>query len=356
MFIDFLKKVKKTHGDKYDYSKVNYVNGTTKVIIICPIHGEFTQTPSRHWRGCGCPKCSGNVKKTTEEYVKEVNNIHNNKYDYSKVVYDGAYSKITIICPIHGEFTQTANDHIGGKGCSKCAGKNKTNEEYIKKANQLHENKYDYSNTKFGLTQDKITIICPIHGEFTQKANSHLNGAGCPRCSGNKKKTTEEFIIEANIIHDYKYDYSKTNYAGLNSKVVIICPSHGEFKQSPGSHLFHGSGCPSCAYESIGEKTIKKYLEINNINYIRQKTFINCKYKKKLRFDFYIPLLNVCVEFDGIQHIKSIKRFGGEKGLMDCKIKDNIKNKFCDDNNILLYRIKHNDDVIEKLNKIFNLL
>lgn len=239
-----------------------------------------------------------------------------------------------------------------GKGCPKCVGKNKTTEEFIEEAKKVHDDKYDYSKTILRLTRNKIIIICPNHGEFEQTANSHLRGSGCPTCTKNKRKTTEEFIEVAKKVHGNKYDYSKTIYKGIHSKVIIICPHHGEFEQSPGSHMHNSCGCPSCSYESVGEKMIKEFLDVNNVRYKRQKTFNGCKHKNKLRFDFYIQSLNICIEFDGIQHYESIEVFGGEKGLIENKIKDNIKNKFCDDNNISLLRIKYSDDIIEKLTKI----
>jgi len=285
----FIKRAIEVHKNKYDYSKVKYINLNTKVTIICPIHGDFQQTPSKHLSGQNCPICSGNKKISTNEFIERAKNIHKNKYDYSKSKYVGALKQTIIICPNHGEFKQRCSDHLKGKGCPKCVGKNKTNIEYIEEVNRIHENKYDYSKTKLGLTRNKIIIICPLHGEFQQTANSHLRG----------------------------------------------------------------NGCPFCVFESNGEKTIKKFLDDNNIKYVRQKTFNGCKRKKKLRFDFYVPSLNTCIEFDGIQHYKSTSRFGGDIGYIKNKINDKIKNIFCENMNIPLYRIKYDDDIIKKLNMIF---
>lgn len=121
---EFIAKARNVHGDKYDYSKVNYINATTKVCIICPIHGEFYQTPSRHLLG-GCKKCGVDtrVKKRTisrDDFIKEANIKHNYKYDYSKVEYINSKTKICIICPIHGEFWQTPNSHLNGRQCVRC--------------------------------------------------------------------------------------------------------------------------------------------------------------------------------------------------------------------------------------------
>lgn len=117
---EFIKKARKEHGDKYDYSKVDYVNCETKVCIICPEHGEFWQQAKSHTRGTGCPKCGGTGVLTKEEWVTEAHKVHGNKYDYSKVRYVNNKTKVTIICPEHLEFEQRPTDHIKGQGCPKC--------------------------------------------------------------------------------------------------------------------------------------------------------------------------------------------------------------------------------------------
>jgi len=351
----FIERAKNVHGNRYDYSKVIYNGADTKTIIICPIHGEFKQTPAKHLFGQNCPVCSGNKKISTNEFIERAKNVHGNKYDYYKSKYVGAIKQTTIICPIHGEFKQRCSDHLKGKGCPQCVGKNKTIETYIDEANEVHKNKYDYSKTKLTLTRNKIIIICPIHGEFKQTANSHLRGNGCPRCSGNKKRNTNEFINEANEVHKNKYDYSKTKYINSTTKVTIICPHHGEFQSIPTLHLLHEVGCPSCSPKSKGEEIIKEILDKKNIKYRREKTFNGCKHKNKLRFDFYIPSLNICIEYDGIQHYKPIGEFGGLEAFKLCKLTDNIKNEFCENNKIRLYRIRYDDNINEKLNEICNI-
>ena len=117
---EWIQKAKKVHGDKYDYSKVKYYNAHTKVCIICPIHGEFWQTPASHLMGNACPKCGGKTKLNTDKFIHRAKEIHGDKYDYSKVEYINATTKVCIICPIHGEFWQTPAKHLSGKGCKKC--------------------------------------------------------------------------------------------------------------------------------------------------------------------------------------------------------------------------------------------
>ena len=256
---DFIIKAKQIHGDKYDYSKVEYVNSSTKVCIICPIHGEFWQQPIDHINGKGCPKCVGKYQ-TTEDFIIKAKQIHGDKYNYSKVDYINMETKVCIICPEHGEFRQTPHNHLKGQGCPKCVGKYQTTEEFIRKAKEIHGGKYDYSKTECVDNNTKVCIICPEHGEFWQKPYNHLKGQGCPKCKGNKiwetrgRITTEEFIRKAKEIHGGKYDYSKVEYTNANTKVCIICPEHGEFWQTPSSHL-SGQGCPKCAHPNANMTT-----------------------------------------------------------------------------------------------------
>ncbi len=244
---EFIEKAKIIHGDKYDYSKVNYVNTNTKVCIICPVHGEFMQSPNSHLRGAGCPFCSGNIKRSASIFIEKALKIHGDKFDYSKVNYVNTNTKVCIICPIHGEFWQTPKVHLNGVGCAKCAGLAKmTTQEFIEKARKVHGDKYDYSIVNYINSHTKVCIICPVHGKFWQSPNNHLNGAGCVKCGGKLIFTTQEFIEKAKIIHGNKYDYSKVNYMSNKTDVCIICHIHGEFWQNPNNHL-RGAECPVCS-------------------------------------------------------------------------------------------------------------
>ena len=179
----FIKESRTVHGDKYDYSKVKYHNIDKKVCIICPEHGEFWQTPYHHLNGCGCQKCVGQGK-TTEDVVEEFKKIHGDKYDYSKVEYTNSLKKVCIICPEHGEFWQSPTNHLNGCGCPKCSNvKHKTTNEFIKESRTVHGDKYDYSKVEYVNAHTKVCIICPEHGEFWQTPNKHLLGHKCPKCS-----------------------------------------------------------------------------------------------------------------------------------------------------------------------------
>lgn len=183
---EFIAKAKIAHGNnKYDYSKVNYVNSITKVTIICPAHGEFEQRPSDHLSKYGCSKCGGSHKPTTDEFIEKAKLVHKDRYDYSEADYINAHTKIKIICAIHGAFEQKAHDHLNGHGCSCCRydSFNISLEEFNERAKQAHNNTYDYSKVLFKSVEQKVIIRCLIHGEFEQSVHSHLRGQGCPGCA-----------------------------------------------------------------------------------------------------------------------------------------------------------------------------
>ena len=200
-------------------------------------------------------------KITTEIFIERAKQIHGDKYDYSKVEYTGKDNKVCIICPEHGEFWQIANNHMRGTGCPKCGIKKVSNSKYkdtdyfIKKAKELYRDKYDYSKSIYKGIKELITITCPIHGDFEIPAGNHLHGGcGCKKCSNAlkgqyKKLNTEQFIEKANKVHNNKYNYDKVNYTNNHTIVTIICPEHGEFNQFPSKHLC-GHGCPKCKLKS----------------------------------------------------------------------------------------------------------
>lgn len=351
----FIAESIKFHGIKYDYSKSVYINYKTKLIIICPEHGEFEQTPHAHLHQYGCKKCSllkrdFNKKFNINNFIEKAIKKHDNKYDYSKSIYINAKTKLTIICSEHGEFEQRPFNHLRGDGCSKCNGGIKLNLiEFIEKSKLIHGDKYDYSLTEYKNNRTKIKIICPEHGEFKQDPSRHLSGSGCSICSKNKPLSLNEFLEKAKEKHCNKYDYSKSEFINVSHKIIIICPEHGEFEQKVANHLF-GQCCPHCK-TSQGENNIKLFLKQNDIEFIQQKTFDGCIDMRMLKFDFYLPKYNICIEYDGIQHFKPVRIFGGDEEFLKIKNRDKIKNKFCIDNNIHMLRISYKE---KNVNKIIN--
>lgn len=344
---DFIEKANKIHNFKYEYIDINYINNKSKIKIQCKEHGEFEQRVDSHLHGSGCPRCS--KISNYYDFVIKANKIHNNKYKYTIFKWNSHKDKIDILCKKHGSFKQIINDHLNGSGCKKCNLHMLSEEDFFKKVKEINKN-YDYSKTIFK-NNSKIKIICNIHGEFEQNIWDHYNGAGCPTCA-HKNLNTDDIITNFNNVHNFRYDYSKTEYVSSDKKVIIICKKHGEFKQSPNHHS-RGKGCPKCN-NSKGELSIEKYLIDNNIKYITQKTFDDCVYKQKLRFDFYLPDIITCIEYDGEQHFRSHIIWGEEK-LKLTQIRDKIKTDYCKYNNINLIRIRYNENIEEKLNQIINI-
>lgn len=444
---EFIERAKQIHGDKYDYSKVDYKFAREKVCIICPEHGEFWKTPDNHLRGAGCQKCATehglNIIRHKEliKFIKKANEIYGDKYDYTKVDYKTKDKEVCIICHKHGEFYQKPSSFLAGKDCPKCKEeiynkklcektdcfinkcKKYSNEKYdyskvkyinektpvcviypdktekwvipsefyyeiklehkisvtnyindnvkkrqklfintiddfIEKANTVHKNKYDYSQTEFTKLRKKLKIICPKHGEFFQSGYSHIRGIGCPYCGHEKttnvsKKTLADFISDSRKLHGDRYDYSKVDYVNNNTDVCIICPEHGEFWQLPRTHL-KGSGCPICRQSKL-ETKIRLFLLEKDINFETEKTFEWLKHQGNLRLDFYLPDYNIAIECQGEQHYKPVDLFGcGEDWALERfkeqQIRDTIKQQLCEEHGILVlyYRKNDNLDIFKK--------
>jgi len=231
-------------------------------------------------------------------------------------------------------------------------GVKRTTEQFILEAKQIHGDKYDYSKTDLEHRDEKgrVCIICPTHGEFWQLPNSHLHGFGCKKCSGIIKGSkmilsTEEFIKRARKIHGNRYDYSKVVYKGCYEKVCIICPKHGEFWQTPRSHLV-GHGCHNCQ-NSILENNVSNILDKENIKYEERKCF---KWLGKQHLDFYLPKYNIAIECQGEQHFISKEHFGGDIGLNTRKKLDKKKYDLCCEKGIKI--IYYTDNLKRK--KMFN--
>jgi len=310
----FINKAIEIYDNNYDYSKVEYINATKKVIIICKEHGEFLQTPNGHLSNHGCKKCAtiiiANKNRTNiDDFINRATKIHENKYDYSKVNYINNNTNVIIICKKHGEFLQTPSIHLKSIiGCQKCSfistsDKNRSNiDEFINRAKKVHENKYDYSKVDYVSCHSKVIIICKEHGDFLQAPISHIYGFSCSKCAGCCKLSTYEFIERAKITHADKYDYSKVNYINNNTNVIIICKKHGEFLQQPNNHL-NGQNCPNCRKPNYSKKQIEwlKFISIldniiiqhaeNGIEFIIPST----NYKA----DGYCKETNTIYEFHG---------------------------------------------------------
>lgn len=344
----FIEKSKIVHGDKFNYDLVEYKNVRTTVKIICPKCGVFEQLPWTHMKGIGCSKCN---LQTKDKFIEKSIKKHGYKYNYDNINFIDNKTKIDIMCNTHGIFEQTPKAHLQGQGCYKCFIDRKalTTQKFIEKSIKKHGEIYDYSYTNYISSSEDVEIICVKHGSFMQNANHHLNGSGCPKCV--RIVDTQNFISKSVEIHGNIFDYSKTFYYDYKTKIKIICKEHGEFLQTPNSHL-QGCGCPTCSL-SKGEIEISKFLDNHNIQYEKQKKFRNCKNKAFLPFDFYLSKYNLCIEYQGRQHYLEINFFGGLKSLKYQQNNDKIKKNFCKNSNIKLLIIKYDENILSKLYSFF---
>jgi len=288
-------------------------------------------------------------RKTIEDMILPFENIHKGKYDYSKSIYISNRIKIEIVCPIHGSFFQEPSNHIKGHGCPSCS-KNKkldTN-KFIFMSNELHGDLYDYDKVNYRNNSTPVTISCKKHGYFKQSPSKHLSGHGCPECGGSIVLDNNEFEKRSKLVHGNRYIYSMVDYKNAKTKVKIICKVHGEFMQKPNNHL-SGYGCLICK-SSKGEIKIFNILTDMNVKFIKEYHIRDIN----SYIDFFIPSKNIAIEYDGIQHFIPIKFFGGEKSFELNKIRDELKNKYCDDNNIKMYRISYKENIEKELLNILN--
>lgn len=245
---DFVRRAREKHADVFDYSQSVYTGYDSKLTIICRLHGPFEQSPSNHLCGTGCPDCAKEGRRaTTESFKVAARAVHGDRYGYGLVEYASSKRKVTITCFIHGTFDQSPSDHVQGKGCPACSGHRRhTDETFADAAREVHGDRYGYELVEYTRVMDKVTIVCFEHGPFEQVANNHLNGHNCPGCAQSAPLTHDAFLARAAVIHGRLYDYSQVVISSSAGKVTIGCRIHGPFEQSASSHL-SGAGCGACA-------------------------------------------------------------------------------------------------------------
>lgn len=268
----FITEAREVYGDFYGYDKVEYVNTDTSVLISCPEHGDFQQTPYNHLKGRGCKMCAcvraaDATKKTTEQFIAAARNVHGDTYKYHKTHYVDARTPLTITCLKHGDFVQIPYNHLNGKGCQRCGNilrsksQRKTTEQFVSDAKKVHGNTYGYDNVKYFNNHLPVIITCSVHGDFQLSPQKHLNGRGCQICGIKKRnewrrKNTEQFIVAARDVHGDFYGYDNVEYVNIDSLVLISCPEHGNFEQTPYNHL-KGQGCKKCGWDRMADKSRK---------------------------------------------------------------------------------------------------
>ena len=324
-----------------------YVGSKIKIKCKCKVDGyEFEMRPNNLLNNQGCPKCAGR-HTTTEEFKQEMKKINDNIEILGE--YIGTDKKIKCKCKIDGyEWETTPHNLLNNHGCPKCAGRNKTTEEFVDKMKEIN-NDIEILGEYVG-SDIKIKCRCKIDGyEWEIIPSSLLRGTGCPKCGGNASKTTEEFVDkmkeinnDIEILGEYKTSYTK---------IKCRCKLDGYEWEAKPRNLLSNRGCPKCN-ASKGEKRVAEYLDDRNIEYKQQYKFDDCRSKYKLPFDFYILSKNIAIEYDGRQHYEIIDYFDGLDGFIDTKIRDTIKTIYCKENNLKLIRIPYwNFDNIEEILK-----
>lgn len=299
-------------------------------------------------------------KLTTQEFIEKAKQVHGDKYDYSKVDYINSRTKVCIICSEHGEFWQLGNSHLQGQGCPKCTGRNKSRLDIIQIFNKVHGNKYDYSEIPNSVkSHEKIPIICPNHGKFLQSVYCHSIGQGCPKCKNernakNQTYTWQQLKTIFDKKHNNKYDYSQGEYIDMDTPIQIICPIHGPFYQKPKNHIRY-AGCQKCK-SSKGELKIEEIL--NNIPNISFEKQFKLTEGSLLYIDFKVCYDNriYFIEYNGIQHYIPVKYFGGELKFQKQQTRDEYLRTYCREHNIELIEIPYNmkeKDIQITLNKYF---
>lgn len=285
----FIVDCNKVHNNFYDYSNTTYTLAKNTILIECPIHGEFLQQAYRHRQGRGCRKCSQKQKTLRQtmsykEFIRRATLVHHSAYLYPNQVYTNARTKLRIVCPTHGDFLQAPYSHLKGAGCRKCNNHStiKSISEFVDAAVKLYGDKYEYTHlTPNLLYSEKQRFICKLHGEFYQTCYKHLKYSGCVKCRATSRRETRAttFLEKAKTVHKGTYKYTNVNYVNAITKVAITCTSHGDFLQTPNSHL-NGVGCPTCGIDKLrctGNTLLnkaKKYREANKTSLMLSNTYV----------------------------------------------------------------------------------
>lgn len=331
----------------------NYSRSGIPILHRCLRCGyEWKIKPGHIIRGHGCPKCAGALKKTKESYIEEIRV----KNPLVELVgdYINARTKTLHRCRVCGKEWLAAPDTIiHGHGCPSCNNSPYSIEE-IKNIFESNNPTIQIVKTN-GFVCGKKIIRCKICGNIWDKNISSINKRiYCPYCPKNNGRSTwvskEEFLKRLCKVNPYIELISE--YTRMSNKMIYRCLKCGYEWEARGDHILEGHGCPNC-FSSIGEEKIKHYLINKGIKFEVQKIFKDCRNKNPLKYDFYLPEYNVCIEYDGEQHFKSVKYFGGDEAFAIRKENDKIKTDYCLENNIFLLRIRYNENIEQTLDLFF---
>lgn len=368
---------KKTHEEYVAELAINnpdievieqYINAGTPIAHYCKKHNVYWKaTPNNVLRGRGCKECKNekyrnSFLKSHEEYVKQVGEVNPDIEVFEQ--YINGHTPILHYCKKHNiKWMAYPNNILRGQGCIECGkekignGLRKTHEQYVNELAKINPN-IEVVGYYAG-SMIKILHRCKIDGyEWHAIPNSILQGSGCPKCSIQKQierqtKTHSQYVQEVKNINSNIEVIDE--YMGDGTPILHKCKIDGcEWMIRP-ANILQGQGCPKCN-TSKGEKTIANWLSKNNISYEQQKTFNDCRNKLPLPFDFYLPDYNICIEYNGKQHYEPIDYFGGKEAFDGVVMRDKIKEKYCNENNIYLIKIAYNTNIYEELQNLYELL
>lgn len=293
--------------------------------------------------------------RNTSDFIERGSSLHKERFEYHHSVYSGLTKPIQICCKQHGLFRTTPKSHLYTRsgGCPDCLAKILKNAlqlseaDFLKRAKEIHGDRYEYQIVEYDGRHTKVTIVCPDHGRFCMRASRHLEGRGCRRCAFDRFQQVRrlsfwDFVEAVVSTHGaHRYDYQLSNHVNHSSKIKIHCPIHGQFEQPIRVHM-QGHGCAACC-QSAGEKKVRQALEILEVPFYEQHRFADCKSKRSLPFDFYVPDHSLLIEFDGRQHYSNSELWGGEEKLAETNRHDAIKTSFAQENGLSLLRIPYWD-------------
>lgn len=332
-----------TENKGYKLLSTEYKKANSKLTFMCDKGHIFEMNFSGFKKLKECPICTG--KWLNYDVVKEY--IEHEKYILLSKEYINNRTKLKMKCPKGHIFEMCFSNFKTGQRCPICANEEKLKRIQSQKLKYEDIKEYIESNgdqllsTEYINARQDLKIKCSKGHIYNMKWYNYKTGYRCPSCgierSKEKQKYSYQYVRE--YIKNQGDELLSTEYINCKTKLKIKC-SKGHIYSVTFDNYKMGYRCPICKI-SKGENKIKNILDKYKINYIQQYKLEDCRFKRSLPFDFYLPNYNLLIEYDGIQHYKIVERFDGYNGFIDTKIRDTIKNIYCKDNNIKLIRIPY---------------